>query len=167
MKVKEESEKSGLNAAFKKRSLHLVPSLHANRWGNNGNSDRLYIGVEGSKITVDGDCSHEIKRHSLLGRKALTNLDSVLKNRDITVPMKVHIVKVVVFPVVTYRCESWTIKKAERQRVDAFPLCWRRLFKVPWTARRPNQSVLKEINPEYALERLTLKLKLQYFGHLM
>ena len=167
MKVKEESEKSGLNAAFKKWSLHLVPSLHANRWGNNGNSDGLYIGVEGSKITVDGDCSHEIKRHLLLGRKTLTNLDSVLKSRDITLPTKVHIVKVVVFPVVMYRCESWTITKAERRRVDAFQLCWKRLFKVPWTARRPNQSVLKEINLEYSLERLMLKLKLQYFGHLM
>ena len=147
--------------------MHLVPSLHANRWGNNGNSDGLYIGVEGSKITVDGDCSHEIKRHLLLGRKTLTNLDSVLKSRDITLPTKVHIVKVVVFPVVMYRCESWTITKAERRRVDAFQLCWKRLFKVPWTARRPNQSVLKEINLEYSLERLMLKLKLQYFGHLM
>ena len=123
--------------------------------------------MEGSKITVDGDCSHEIKRHLLLGRKTLTNLDSVLKSRDITLPTKVHIVKVVVFPVVMYRCESWTITKAERRRVDAFQLCWKRLFKVPWTARRPNQSVLKEINLEYSLERLMLKLKLQYFGHLM
>ena len=123
--------------------------------------------MEGSKITVDGDCSHEIKRHLLLGRKTLTNLDSVLKSRDNTLPTKVHIVKVVVFPVVMYRCESWTITKAERRRVDAFQLCWKRLFKVPWTARRPNQSVLKEINLEYSLERLMLKLKLQYFGHLM
>ena len=160
MKVKEESEKAGLNAAFKKRSLHLVPSLHANRWGNNGNNDRLYIGVEGSKITVDDDCSHEIKRHLLLGRKAITNLDSVLKSRDITLPTRVHIVKVVVFPVVMYRCESWTIKKAECQRLDAFKLCWKRFLRVPWTARRSNESILKEINLQYSLEGLLLKLKI-------
>ena len=117
----------------------------------------------GSKITVDGDCSHEIKR-----RKAVTNLDSVLKSRDITLPTKVCIVKAMVFPVVMYGCESWTIKKAEHQRIDAFELwCWRRLLKVPWTARRSNQSILKEINPEYSLEGLMLKLKLQYFGLLM
>ena len=123
----------------------------------------------GSKITADGDCSHEIKRrllHLLLGRKVLTNLDSILKNRDITLPTKVHLVKAMVFPVVMYGCESWTIKKAERQRIDAFELwCWRRLLRVPWTVRRSNQSILKEIYPEYSLEGLILKL--QSFGHLM
>ena len=122
----------------------------------------------GSKITADGDCSHEIKRRLLLGRKVMTNLDSIFKSRDITLPTKVHLVKAMVFPVVMYGCESWTIKKAERQRIDAFELwCWRRLFRVPWTARRSNQSILKEISPEYSLEGLMLKLKLQCFGHLM
>ena len=121
-----------------------------------------------SKITADGDCSHEIKRHLLLGQKVMTNLDSILKSRDNTLPTKVHLVKDVVFPVVMYECESWTIKKAESQRIDAFKLwCWRRLLRVPWTARRSNQSILKEIGPEYSLEGLMLKLKLQYFGHLM
>ena len=138
----------------------------ANRWGNSGNSDWLYI--LGSKITAGGDCSHEIKRHLLLGRKAMTNLDSIFKSRDITLPTKVRLVKVMVFPVVMYGCESWTIKKTERRRIDAFELwCWRRLLRVPWTARRSNKSILKGINPEYSLEGLTLKLKLQYFGHLM
>ena len=122
----------------------------------------------GSKITADGDCSHEIKRHLLLGTKVVTNLDSVLKSRDVTLPTKVHLVKAMVFPVVTYGCESWTIKKAEHQRIDAFALwCSRRLLRVSWTARRSNQSILKEISPEYSLEGLMLKLKLQYFGHLM
>ena len=122
----------------------------------------------GSKITADGDCSHEIKRHLLLGRKAMTNLDSILKSRDITLSTKVHLVKAMVFPVVMYGCESWTIKKAVCQRIDAFELwCWRRFLRVPWTARRSNQSILKEINPEYSLEGLILKLKLQYFDHLM
>ena len=122
----------------------------------------------GSKITADGDCSHEIKRHLLLGRKAMTNLDSILKSRDITSPTKVCIVKVMLFPVVMYGCESWTIKGAEHQRIDAFELwCWRRLLRVPWTARRSNQSTLKEISPEYSLEGLMLKVKLQYFGQLM
>ena len=121
-----------------------------------------------SKITGDGDCSHEIKRRLLLGRKVLTNLDSILKSRDITLPTKVHLVKAMVFPVVLYGCESWTIKKTECQRIDAFELqYWRRHLRVPWTARRSNQSILKEISPEYSLERLMLKLKLQYFGHLM
>ena len=121
-----------------------------------------------SKITEDGDCSHEIERHLLLGSKAMTNLDSVLKSRDITLPAKVRIVKTVVFPIVMCGCESWTIKKAKRRRIEAFELlCWRRLLRVPWTARRSNQSILKEINPEYSLEGLMLKLKLQYFGHLM
>ena len=122
----------------------------------------------GSKITADGDCSHEIKRHLLLGRKAVTNLDSILKSRDITLPTKVHLVKAMVFPVVMYGCESWTIKKAEHRRIDAFELwCWRRHLRVPWTARRSNQSILKEISPGCSLEGLILKLKLQYFVHLM
>ena len=122
----------------------------------------------GSKITADGDCSPEIRRHLLPGRKAMTNPDSVLKSRDISLPTKVRIVKAMVFPVATYGCESWTIKKAEHQRIDAFKLwCWRRLLRVPRTARRSNQSILKEINPEYFLEGLVLKLKLQYSGHLM
>ena len=122
----------------------------------------------GSKITADGDCSHEIKRCLLLGRKVMTNLDSILKSRDITLPTKVHLVKAMVFPVVIYGCKSWTIKKAECRRIDAFELWyWRRLLRVPWTARRANQSILKEISPEYSLEGLMLKLKLQYFGHLM
>ena len=119
----------------------------------------------GSKITADGDCSHEIKRHLLLGRKAMTNLDSILKNRDISLPTKVHLVKAMIFPVVTYGCESWTIENAERWRTDASELwCWRRPLRVPWTARRSNQSILKEISPEYSLEGLMLKLKLQYFA---
>ena len=121
----------------------------------------------GFKITADGDCSHEIKRHLLLERKAMTNLDSIFKSRDITLPTKVHLVKAMVFAVVMYRCESWTIKKAERPRIDAFELCWRRLLRISGTARRSNQSILKEISPEYSLAGLMLKLKLQYFGHLM
>ena len=137
----------------------------ANRWGNDGNNDRLFLG---SKITADGDCSHEIKRCLLLGRKVMTNLDSILKSRDITLPTKVCLVKAMVFPVVMYGCESWTIKKAECRRIDAFELsCWRRLLRVPWTARRSNQSILKEISPGCSLEGLMLKLILQYFGHLM
>ena len=121
-----------------------------------------------SKITADGDCSHEIKRYLLLGRRAMTNIDSMLKSRDITLPTKVHIVRAMVFPVVMYGCESWTIKKAEHRRIDAFELwCWRRLLRVPWTARRSNQSILKDISPEYSFEGLTLKLKLQYFVRLM
>ena len=121
-----------------------------------------------SKITVDGDCSHEIKRHLFLGRKVMNNLDSVLKSRDITLPAKFHLIKAMVFPVVTYGCENWTIKKAKRRKIDAFELwCWRRLLRVPWTASRTNQSILKEISPECSLEGLMLKLKLQYFGHLM
>ena len=122
----------------------------------------------GSKITADGDCSHEIKRRLLLGRKPMTNLDSIFKNRDITLPTKVRLVKAMVFPVVRYGCKSWTVKKAERRRIDAFePWCWRRLLRVPWTARRSNQSILKEIYPEYSLEGLMLKLNLQYFGPMM
>ena len=138
----------------------------ANRRGNSGNSNRLIF--LGSKITADGDCSHEIKRCFLLGRKAMTNLDSILKSRYITLPTKVCLVKAMVFPVVMYGCESWTIKKAECWKIDAFELwCWRRLLRVPWTARRSNQSILREISPEYSLEGLMLKLKPQYFGHLM
>ena len=124
--------------------------------------------LRGAKITADCDCSHEIKRCLFLGRKAVTNLDSTLKSRDITLPIKVHLVKAIVFPVVMYGCESWIIKKAECRRIDAFELwCWRRLLRVPWTARRSNQSILKEISREYSLEGLMLKLKLQYLGHLM
>ena len=136
-------------------------------WQINGETVTDFIlGV--SKITTDGDCSHEIKRHLLLGRKVMTNLDSLFKSRDITLPTKVHLGKAVVFPVVMYGCKSRTIKKAEHQRIDAFELwCWRRLLRVPWTARRSNQSILKEINSEYSLEGLMLKLKLQYFGHLI
>ena len=137
-----------------------------NRWGNNGNIDRLFWG--GSKITTEGDCSHEIKRHLLLGIKVMTNQYSILKRRDITLPTKVHLVKAMVFPVVMYGCESWTIKKAGLQRIDAFELWfWRRLLRVPWTAGRSDQSILKETSPEYSLEGLKLQLKLQYFGHLM
>ena len=122
----------------------------------------------GSKITADGDCSHEIKRHLFLGRKVMTNLDSIFKSRDITLPTKVHLVKAMFFSVVMYGCESWIVKKAEHQRIDAFELwCWRRLLRVPWTTRRSNQSILKEISPGCSLEGLMLKLKLQYFGHLM
>ena len=138
----------------------------ANRWGHNENRTNFIF--PGSKITADSDCSHEIKRLLLLGRKVITNLDSTLEGRDITLPMKVHIVKAMVFPVVMYECESWTIKKAECRRPDAFKLwCWSRLLRVPWTARRSNQPTLKEINPEYSLDGLMLKLKLQYLGHLM
>ena len=135
----------------------------ANRWGNSGNFIFL-----GSRITADGDCSHEIKRYLLLEKKVMNNLDSILKIRDITLPTKVHLVKAMVFSVVMYGCESWTIKNAECRRIDAFePWHWRRLLRVPWTARRSNQSILKEICPEYSLEGLMLKLKLQYFDHLM
>ena len=124
--------------------------------------------LRGSKITADGDCSHETKKRLLLERKVMTNLDSILKGRDITLPTKIHLVKAMVFPVVMYGCESWTVKKAERQSIDAFELwCWRRFLRVPWTARRSNQSILKEISPGCSLEGLMLKLKLQYFGHLM
>ena len=138
----------------------------ANTWGKNGNSDRLYfLGVQNH---CRGDCSHEIKSRFLLGRKAMANLDSILKSRDITLPTKVHLVKPMVFPVVIYGCEIWSIKKAEHQRIDAFELwCWRRLLRVPWTARRSNQLILKEISPGISLEGMMLKLKLQYFGHLM
>ena len=158
MKLKEESEKVGLKSTFRKlRSWH---HFMVNRWGNSGNSDRLYLGG-GSKITADDDCSHEIERYLLLWRKVMTNLDSILKSRNIALPTLAHLVKTMVCPVVMYGCESWTLKKAEWQRVDGFKLlCWRRLLRVPWTTRRSNQSILKEISPEYSLEALMLKLKL-------
>ena len=168
MRVKEESEKVGLKLNILK--MKIMASGPITSWEVGGEtvetvSDFIF---GGSKITVDGGCSHEIKRRLLLGRKVMTNLDSVLKSRDITLPTKVRLVKAVVFPVVMYGCESWTVKKAERRRIDAFELwCWRRLLRVPWTARRSNQSILKEISPGISLEGMTLKLKLQYFGHLM
>ena len=138
----------------------------ANRWGNNGDNEKFYFW--GSKITADGDYSREIKRCLLLGRKAMTSLDSIWKNIDTALPTKVHLVKAMVFPVVMYGCESWTINKAECWRIDAFELwCWRRLLRVPWTAKKSNQSILKEISPKYSLEGLMVKLKLQYFGYLM
>ena len=138
----------------------------ANRWGNSENMSDFIFG--GSKITADGNYSHDIKRHLLLGRKVMTNLDRILKSRDITLSTNLRVVKAFFFPVLMYGCESWTIKKAEHQRIDAFELwCWRTLLRVPWTKRRSNQSILKEISPECSLEGLTLKLKLQYFGHLM
>ena len=166
MKVKEESEKGGLKLNIQKTKI--MASSPITSWQIDGETmetvrDFIFLG---SKIIADGDCSHEIKRCLLPGRKALTNLDSVLRSRDITLPTKVHTVKALVFPVFMYGCESWTIKKAESRRIDAFELwCWRRLLRVPWTARRSNQSILKEINPEYSLDGLMLKL--QYFGHLM
>ena len=168
MKVKVESEKVGLKLNVQKTKI--MASGPITSWEIDGEtvepvSDFLFLG---SKITADGDCSHEIKRHLLLGRKVMTNLDSILKSGDITLPTKVHLVKAMVFPVVIYGYESWTIKKAERRRIDAFELlCWRGLLRVPWTSRRSNESILKEISPEYSLERLMLKLKFQYFGHLM
>ena len=164
MKVKEESEETGL-----KLNIQKVKIMASNTsWEMDGEtvetvSDFIFLG---SKITADGDCSHEIKTHQLLGSKAKTNLDSILKNRDITLPPKVHMVKAMVFPVAMCRCESWTNKKAEHRRIDASQLwCWRRLLRVPWTARRSNQSILKEISPGCSMEGLRLKLKLQYFGH--
>ena len=168
MKVKEESEKVGLKINIQKTRIMASSSITS--WQIDGKlvetvDDLIFLG---SKITADGDCSHEIKRCLLLGRKVMTNLDSVSKSRDITLSAKVHLIKAMIFPVVMYGCESWTIKEAEHQRIDAFKLwCWRRLLRVPWTAKRSNQSILKEISPEYSLEGLMLKLKLQYFGHLM
>ena len=164
-KVKEESEKVGLKLNIQKTKV--MASGPITLWQIDGETvetvtDFIFLG---SKITAGGDCSHEIKRHLLLGRKVMTNLNRLLKSRDITVPTKVRLVKVMVFPVVMYGCESWTIKKAECQRIDAFELwCWRRLLRVPWIARRSNQSILKEINPEYSLEGLMLMLKLQYLA---
>ena len=165
MKVKEESEKVGLKLNIQKTKI--MASGPINSWQIDGETVADFI-FGGSKITADSDCSHEIKRRLLLGRKVLTNLDSILKSRDITLPTKVHLVKAMVFPVVMYGCESWTVKKADCRRIDAFELwCWRRLLRVPWTARRSNQSILKDISPGCSLEELMLKLKLQYFGHLM
>ena len=164
MKVKEESEEVGLKLNIQKTKMASCP-ITSWQIGGETVADFIFLG---SKITADGNCSHEIKRHLLLGRKAITNLDSILKSRDITLPAKVHLAKAMVFPAVMYGCESWTIKKATHRRTDAFELwCWRRLFRVPWTTRRSNQSILKEISPECSLEGLMLKLKLQYFGHLM
>ena len=165
---KEESEKVGLKFNIKKTKIMASSSITS--WQIDGETMETVRGfiLEGSKITADGDCSHEIKRCLLLGRKIMINLYSILKSRDITLPTKVHLVKALVFPVVMYGCESWTIKKAECRRIDAFELwCWRRLLRVPWMARRSDQSILKEISPEYSLEGLMLKLKLQYFGYLM
>jgi len=165
MKLKVESEKAGLKLNIQKTKI--MASGPITSWQIDGETVTNFIFLD-SKITADGDCSHEIKRHLLLRRKAMTNLGNILKSRDITLPTRVHIVKAVVFPVVMYRCESCTIKKAECQRIDAFELwCWRRLLRVPWTARRSNQSILKEINPEYSLEGLMLKQNLQLFGHLV
>ena len=168
MKVKEDSEKVGLKLYLQKTKI--MASGPITSWGIDGEkleavSDFIFLG---SKITADGDCSHEIKRRLLLGRKVMTNLDSILKNRGITLPTKVHLVKAMVFPVVMYGCECWTIKKAECQGIDAFELwCWRRPLRGPWAARRFNQSTLKEINPRCSLEGLMLKLKLRHCGHLM
>ena len=168
MKVKEESEKGGLKLNIQKTDIMGSSSITSQQKdGETMETVRDFIFL-GSKITADGDCCHEIKRCLLLGRKAMTNLDSILKSRDITLSTNIHLVKAMVFPAVMYGCESWTIKKAEHQRIDAFELwCWRRLLRVPWTARRANQSILKEISPEYSLEGWMLKLKLPYFGHLM
>ena len=167
MKVKEESENIGLKLNMQKTKI--MASGPITSWQIDGAVETMtdFI-LGGSKITRDGDCSHEIKRCLLLGSKVMTNLDSILKSRDITLPTKVHLVKAMFYPVVMYGCESWTIKKAGHQRIDAFELwCWRRLLRVPWTARRSNQSILKEISPGCSLEGLILKLKLQYFGQLM
>ena len=168
MRAKEESEKVGLKLNIQKTKIMAAGAITS--WQIDGETretvtDFIFLG---SKITAAGDCNHEIKRHLLLGRKAMTNLDSKLKSRDITLPANIHLVKAMVFPVVKYGYENWTIMKAEHRRIDAFELwCWRRLLRVPWTARRSDQSILKEISPEYSLEGLMLKLKLQYFGHLM
>ena len=168
MKVKVESEKVGLKRNV--QNTEIIASGPITLWQIDGETmetvtEFIFLG---STITADGDCSYEIKRHLLLGRKAMTNLDSILKHRNITLPTKVCLVKAMVFPVVMYGCESWTIKKAECRRIDAFELwCWRRLLRVCWTTGRSNQSILKEISPEYSLEGLMLKTKLQYFGHLM
>ena len=168
MKVKKESEKVGLKLNIQKAKIMASDPITS--WEIDGEtvetvSDLIFLG---SKIAADGDCSHEIKRRLLLGRKVMTNLDSIFKSRDITLSTKVHLVKAMVFPVVMYGCESWTIKKAEHKRIDAIELwCWRRLLRVPWTARKSNQSTLKEISPGCSLEGVMLKLKRQYFGHLM
>ena len=168
MKVKEESEKVGLKLNIQKTKI--MASSPITPWEIDGETVETvseFI-LEGCKITAGGDCSHEIKRRLLLGSKVMSNLDSIFKSRGITLPTKVHLVKAMVFPVVMCGCESWTMKKAKRRRIDAFELwCWRRLLKVPWTARRSNQSILKEVSPGCSLEQMMLKLKVQYFGHLM
>ena len=168
MKVKGENEKGDLKLNIQKTKIMAsgpITSWEIDEETVEPVSDFIFLG---SKITTDGDCSHEIKRHLLLGRKVITNLDSILKSRDITLPTKVRLVKAMVFPMVMYACEIWTVKKAECRRIDAFELwCWRRLLRVPWTTRRSNQSILKKISPGCSLEGLMLKLKLQYFGHLM
>ena len=168
MKMKEESEKAGLK--FNIQKIKIMASGPITSWQIDGETVETvadFVSL-GTKIIVDGDCSHEIKRRLLLGRKVMTNLDSILQSRDITLPTMVHLVKAMVFPVVMYGCESWTVRKAEHRRIDAFELWyWRRLLRVPWTARRSRQSILKEISPGCSLEGLMLKLKLQYFGHLM
>ena len=168
MKVKMESEKVGLKLNIQKTKIMAsgpITSCQIDGETVETVSDFIFLS---SKITADGDCSHEIKRCLLLGRQVMTNLDSILKSRDITLLTKVCLVKAMVFPVVMYGCENWTVKKAECQRIDAFELwCWRRLLRIPWTARRSNQSILKEINPGISLEGMMLKLKLQYFGHHM
>ena len=168
MKVKEESEKVSLKLNIQKTKI--MASGPITSWEIDGETVETVADfiLWGFKITADGECSHKIKRCLLLGRKVMTNLDSIFKSRDITLPTKVRLVKAMVFPLVMYGCESWTVKKAERPRIDAFELwCWRRLLRVPWTARASNQSILKKINPGYSLEGMMLKLKLQYFGHLM
>ena len=168
MQVKEESEKVGLKLNIQKTKIMAPGPITS--WQIDGETVETVTDfiLGGSKITADGDCSHMIKRHFLLGRKVMTNLDNRLKSRDITLLTKVGLVKAMVFPVIMYGCESWTIKKAERQRIDVFELwCWRRLLRVPWTARISNKSFLRESRPKYSLEGLMLKLKLQYFGHLM
>ena len=166
MKVEEESENVGLKLNIQKTNSMASGPITSWQIGEKTMETVIFI-LGGSKITADGDCSREIKRCLLTGRKVMTNLDSILKSRDITLPTKVCLVKAMVFPVVMCGCESWTVNKSERQRIDAFELwCWRRLLRFPWTARRSNQSILKEISPEYSLEGLTLKQKLQYFVHL-
>ena len=168
MKLKEESEKAGLKFNIQKTKILVSGSITSCQIDGETMETVTHFIFLGTKITADGDCSHEIKRYLLLGRKAMTNLDSIFKSRDITLPTKVRLVKAMVFPVVMYRCDNWTIKKAEHQRIDAFELwCWRRLLRVPWTARRSNQSIPKKMSPEYSLGGRMLKLKLQYFGHLI
>ena len=168
MNMKQESEKVGLKLNIQKTKIMVSGPITSWQIDVVTMETVTKFILGGSKITADGDCSHEIKRRLLLGRKVMTNLDSILKSRDITLSTKVRLGKAVVFPLVMYGCESWTIKKAERRRIDAFELwCWRRLLRVPWTARRSNQSNLKEISPGISLEGMMLKLKLQYFGHLM
>ena len=162
MKVKEENEKIGLKLNIQETKIIASSPITSRQMDEETMETVRDFIWRGSKITADGDCSHAIKRHLLLGRKAMTNLESILKSRDISLPTNVHIVKAMVFPIVMYGCENWTVKKAEHQRTDVFELwCWRRLLRVPWTARKSNQSILKEISPEYALEGLMLKLKLQ------